>query len=224
MKEISLVVLAPELLMLNTNEETSLAFGLSDPSTLPLDDIPLSATSLDDPISSSLFGNSVDTNTDLFLSDNNSNSGSGGLIGDGNQSLEIADCSTSSSMFSPLNGKFRKFKRIDGPSQSCGTTDSKSGGGGSIGLPPALMIEPFEILNSLERSFAKNAAREELKHNGACVDLTLNVFPWGACSNPDPTYTYPADMRDRPAWLGEIQLWYLDYCTARKYDYIRNPL
>ena len=209
--------------MLNTNEETSLAFGLSDPSTLPLDAVPLSTSSLDDLNSNSLFGNLVNTNTDLFLSDNNSNPGSGSLISDGYQSLEIADCSTSSSMFPPVNGKFRKFKRIDGPSQSCVTTDSKSGGGGSIGLPPALMIEPFEILNSLERSFDKDASREELKHNGACVDLTLNIFPWGACSNPDPTYTYPANMRDRPAWLGEIQLWNLDYCTAGKYDYIKNP-
>lgn len=185
-----------------------------------MNSLPLSSSSLNDlnSNSNSLFENTENMNSDLFLSDNNLNSGSSALIGDdSNQSFELADCSSSSSMFPPLTSKFRYVKRIDGSPQSCENTGSKTGGGdNSISFPPALMMEPFEILESLERSFDKNPAREELKHNSVCVELTLGVLPWGACSNPDPRETTPVVTSEPYPWLGGIKLWSLDYCMLRE--------
>ena len=211
---------SPELPLLNDNEETTLAFGLSAPPVSPLDVLPLSSSSLDEPSSNSLFENSDDTIADLFLNDDNPNHGSGTLIGDGNQSFELADCSSSSLLFPSVNGKFRKVKRIDGSPQNCQNPASTPDGSGNS--PPARIPEPFEIINSLERSWEKDAAREELKHNSACVDLTFGVLPWGVCSNPDPQYGYRVNMGSY-SWLNGIPLWYLDYCTARMYNSIENP-
>ena len=209
-------------LSLNNNEETPLALGLSEQSpVLSLDDLSLLSSSLGDESNyNSLFENAKINNVDLFLSENNS--GPSDLLGFDDQSFELADCSSSSSsssIFSPINGKFRKVRQLDGSSpRSCQNSDSTiPGGDGSGSFSPARKQEPFEIRAGLERSWEKNAAREELKHNSACRDLTFNILPWGACSNPDPRYITQASMLVPFPWLGGIQLWYLDYCTAGMY-------
>lgn len=210
-------------LSLNKNEGTTLAFSLSE-LVLPSNDPLLSSYSLDEPISNSnsnsLFENPEDTtNPDFFSSDNYD---SIGLIGHDTHSFELADCSSSSSsLFPPVNGKYRKkVKRIPGSPQSCPNPDSTPDDSNSF--PPAGWRDMPSIINSLERSWDKVSSREELKHHSACVDLTLGQLPWGACSNPDPRYTTPTKGENLP-WLGEIQLWYLDYCTPCMYSRIQNP-
>lgn len=212
---------SPEIPLFNDNGETTLAFGLNASPISPLDDLPLSSSSLDESSLNSLFENSDDMNADLFLSNNNPNQGSGALIGDGNQSFELADCSSSSLLFPPVNGKFRRAKRIDGSPRNCQNPASTPGGSGNFF--PARIPEPFEIIESLERSWGKDAAREELKHHSVCVELTFGVLPWGACSNPDPRWTYPSGRFDPYSWLDGIKLMDLDYCTARTYNSIENP-
>lgn len=204
-----------ELSSWNSNEGTTLAFDLNESSPgLPLDE-----SNLFNP-TNSLFENSDEdaTPTNLILSDNTPSSS--GLT-DENQSFELADCSSSSSIDSSVNGKFRQVKRSDASSPSCGNPDQKYGGAGSISIPPALMQDNSDILESLERAWDKEGSRGESKHNSDCIQATLGTLPWGACSNPDSKYTRETHMLEPYDWLGGIKLWHLDYCTLRKSIYSR---
>lgn len=162
--------------------------------------LPSDSSSLLSDTSDSLFEDPQDT--DLFLSANPD------LIGD--QSFEIADCSALASL-PPVNGKSRA-KRIDGVT-SCRNPD--------LQLDPSspLLHEDSDIIKHLEESWLTVPSRKELDHNRICRAITLNMLPWGACSNPGPVWTkrvnpmYP--LMEDPRIVG-IQLYDLEQCTICK--------